>query len=56
MTPLSTVISFLEVFAAFLTFVGGYLLCLVVVVFILMIGEFAYVGARRVREYVHRTN
>jgi hypothetical protein len=56
MTPLSTMMSFLEVFAAFLTFIVGYLVCLVGAILILIIAEFTYEGARRVREHVHRIN
>jgi hypothetical protein len=55
MTPLSALASFLQGFAAFLTIVAGYLLCLVVAVMLLIFAELVY-EARRVREHAHRIN
>lgn len=56
MNPLSALTSFLQGFAAFLTFVVGYLLCLVVAVLLLVAAEFVYEGTRRAREHAHKIN
>jgi len=56
MMPLSALTGFLQGFAAFLTLVVGYLLCLVFAVLVLVAAEFAYEGARRARAHAHKIN